>query len=534
MHELMGIGVLAGGFGLGALKLRGIRAEYLRRKNRSIERAEAMRLSDCDAVLRFLLEQAGPAVKTAVGRSELERWIDSGIAPDVLAERVALRLFDVPGLELGEHELESGPLPVKLPERLRQRHMYVVGKSGSGKTTLLQNLILQDLKAGHGLAVLAPEQEFLTEELLPFIPEDRMEDVIYVNPGDTERPVVLNPLHVDQGEDLDLKVDETLTVLHRVFAEDGVGAAPRMEAILRHALYALMQVPGATLVDLQKVLDRGRSEYRQWIVSQCPDEEIRHFWRETYPSYPKDAHLPLTNRLSRFLRPKVVRSFLATPGPSLNIRQAMDSGKILCFNLADGTLGESNARLLGQLIVAKLQLAAMSRADTPKENRRPFYIYLDEFQSFVNVATTSYERLLSRSRKFNVGLVLAHQQLGQVPEKLMREILGNVATIVSFQLGSTDARRLCRELSVAPVVSEPVKLRPTDFLSLGVGEAIAKIDRSVMPIRTRLIKERGSAEVLEAVIQSSREKYGVSDARDASVGPEDPLILGSDPEDVFD
>ncbi|HTP24988.1 MAG TPA: TraM recognition domain-containing protein [Anaeromyxobacteraceae bacterium] len=330
---------------------------------------------------------------------------------------------------------------------------------------------------------------------------------MYVNPSDLGAPVPLNPLHLDEGEDLDLKVAETLSILHRLFDEEGAGGAPRMETILRQALYTLTQIPGTTLLDLEPLLDRQDDSFRKRLLQQLPDEEARHFWTNTYPAYPKDAHLAILNRLGRLLKPKVVRSLLCAPGEGLDIRRCMDEGKVLLFNLSDGILGEQNAQLLGQLVVAKIQLAAMSRADTLKEDRRPFYLYVDEFQSFCSTAASSYEKILSRARKYGLGLILAHQQTGQISESVMREILGNVSTVVAFNVSATDARRLSREL-VGEIDGQPAPTDPQELLALKVGEAMVKIGRNVLPIRTLPVPESGISQVRDEVVRRSRSVYG--------------------------
>jgi len=242
--------------------------------------------------------------------------------------------------------------------------------------------------------------------------------------------------------------------------------------------------------------------------------------------------------LERFLRPKVIRSLLCTPGESLNIRQAMDEGRVLLFNLSDGVLGEANAEVLGQLIVAKIQMAAMSRADTAKENRRAFTLYIDEFQSFCGVAGTSYEKILSRARKYNLSLVLAHQQTGQVPERLMREILGNVSTLISFAVGASDATRLSREF-VGEFNGKAFSADPQDLQTLRVGQAVCRIDRNVFFLSTRRAPENGRAVVRDRVIARSRELYGatkVSYAEEFDLVAESPpqhSLEAIDPGDVF-
>lgn len=309
-----------------------------------------------------------------------------------------------------------------------------------------------------------------------------------------------------------------------------------MEEIIRQSLYLLIQIPGTTLLDMPKLLDPGDSSYRRWALSQVSDEQSRHFWQQTYPRYPKDAHLPILNRLGALLQPAVVRNLLCTPGQTFTIRQAMDEGKVLLFNLSDGILGESNSQLIGQLIVASFQLAAMSRADTEPEARRPFYLYLDEFQNFCSVAATSYERMLSRCRKYNLGLILSHQQTGQINDSVLKEIFGNVSTFAAFELGASDSHRLAREF-VGEINGIPTPANPTDFQSLRRGETLTKIKNSVFPMQTYPPPRDGSSETRDEVIRSSRERYSVSpDGGRPKVSPQDPdpdALEGLDPESVF-
>lgn len=516
MEGLVILGLLVAGVGAWiARNVSRSNQEAEARAARERAREDERRVQECGDVVRFFANHLGYLARARVSRDELSAWIDSGVTAEELAERLWKACAETDGILLGDHPLGETKLPVVLPDALRSRHLYVVGKSGSGKTTLLRNLILQDLDAGRGLAVLAPEAEMLRDELLPFIPEHRWGDLIYVNPADTERPIPFNPLHVEDGEDLDLKVDETFTIFQRVYQDEGTGGAPRMEQILRQGLYLLMRIPGATLLDFERLLDRQDDSFRRWAVAQVNDTESERFWLNSYTAYPKDAHLPLANRLGRFLRPKVVRSLLCAPG-CLNVRRAMDEGKVLLFNLSDGLLGAANAELLGQLVVAKLQMAAMSRADSPKETRRPFSVYLDEFQTFCGVAATSYERILSRARKYNLSLILAHQQTGQIPEQLMREILGNVATVVCFNVSASDAKRLSREL-VGEVDGESIALDPKELLSLRVGEAWCRIDRNVVYLRTRMAPDDGLNIVRDHVIHQSRLRHGVEPQRPLAI-----------------
>lgn len=469
-------------------------------------RFAARRRRECDAVLREFMRTRGYlAGKIATG-DEIRGWISEGISPEGLMAELDARAAAIQGPMLGYVEHAGQQVPVRLPVQTRARHMYYVGRTGTGKTTALRRMILQDLAAGHGLAVVAPEAEMIADELLPFIPKPRWDDVVIVDPADIHHPVSFNPLHLDAGEDLDLKSAELMAIFQRLSDDSGT-AAPRMETILRQALYALLPIDNTTLLDIERLLDRQDDGFRRWIIDQTRDEDTRHFWRDVYPAYPKDAHLSLVNRLGRFLRPSTIRNLLCQPGPSFNVRRAMDEHRVLFFKLSDGLLGEENAQLLGQLVVAKLQIAALSRANIPQEQRELFLTYVDEFQRFANVAATSYEVMLSRARKYGLGLILAHQQMGQIGENLMREILGNVGTVVAFQVGATDARRLSREL-VGEFDGQLVPVEPQELVSLRVGEAICRIGRSVFRLHTLPPPTGGSAGVREEVVRRSRARYG--------------------------
>jgi hypothetical protein len=473
-----------------------------RKHRESLLRERHRRRMECQRVLPALCRYVGQQLVNAVSDGGLDDLLDLALPVDEFVSRVLERFDRSSGLRLGnwaEGELE---LPAYLPQTDRIRHVYIVGRSGSGKTTLIRNLILQDLEAGHGMAVLAPEQELLTSELLPFIPESRRSDVIYVNPADSDRPVPLNPLHLGSGEDLDLKVDEILTIFRRVFSQEGGGATPRMEAILREVLHTLVAIPGTTLLDVERLLDRADPSFRKWAVEQLKDEESRRFWSVTYPAYPRDAHLPIINRLKPFLRPAVVRNLLCTPGACLDFRAAMDERKVLLFNLSDGLLGEASAQLLGQLIVAKLQLATMSRADVDP-SRRPFFsVYIDEFQSFCGVAEASYEKMLSRARKYGVGLVLAHQQTGQVSPGLLREILGNVSTVITFSVSATDARRLAAEIGDRGTSPEMLQ-------RLAKWSAIVRLPHATFSLKTDPPPKGGDGSVYREIVEHSRNHYGI-------------------------
>jgi hypothetical protein len=404
--------------------------------------------------------------------------------------------------------------PVWLDSEGRTQHVYVIGKSGKGKTTLLRNLIAQDLDLGHGLAVLAPDDEFFRDQLLPSIPENRIEDVVYVDPADLEHPIPLNPLHLAANEQLHEKVDETYRAFLRVVEGQGDAAgAHRMERILRASLQTLMEIPDRTLLDVPRLLRRNPEgeKFRAWAIEQLTDEFLKNFWAEDYPSFDKTAHQAVMNRLDRLLTPPV-RRMLCTPGACLNFREAMDSRKILLFRVTAKALqGTGNAHLVGQLIVAKLKLAAISREDIPEEERQFFPLFIDEFQHFCGNSVEDYREMFSRTRKYRVPLTVAHLETGDFSEPLLRHILGTVSTLVFFATSASDARRLCRELVYRRESdSKLVSLDPNEVISLPRGRAYAKVNDEVLQLRTLPAPARGSRERARAVIESSRQLYGVA------------------------
>lgn len=376
--------------------------------------------------------------------------------------------------------------PVSLPDDVRARHLYVLGKTGAGKSTLLKWLAFQDAHHGHGLAFLTPDGETI-EELLPYLPDER--SVTYFNPADPKNGWHLNPFWVGEGDDFDQRAERVFSLLARMLGD----VSPRVQQILRHAVYALLEIGqqpgGATLLDLPPLLESPQA--RAGIVARMRDPETRAFWEQGYDALPTNAHLPITTRLVPFLRPRVVRRALCRPGRGLDVRKLLDDGCLLFANLSDGVIGETASALLGGMLVAELQLASLSRANTPASTRRPFYVYLDEFGTFVDASSrsgVSYERLLSRSRKYGMPLVLAHQQSGQLDAGLLREILGNVGALVTFETGRDDALRMSREL--LDVNGKPI---PPEMLQRQApGEAWARIGRHALSFRvtTRLEDQR--------------------------------------------
>ena len=389
-------------------------------------------------------------------------------------------LTDVPAVELGKTFYD---LPALLPLAERRKHLYVVGKTGSGKTSLLLHLIKDDLEAGRGVGVIAPEAELFRDWLLPMVPEERAKEVIYFAPGNPKNPVTFNPLAVENGDDRGRAAEDLFAIFKRAVGQDEFGA--RMSPILANSFAYLTGRPGATLWDVKRLLEDPA--YQKEIARDTIDEYLRDFWLKTYPSYPKGAHLPIVNRLDQFLRPLPVRRALCHPTSSFSIRRALAEGQILFFDLSG--LAPDSMLLLGQMLLAKFQLELMRREAIPQELRQPFYLYADEFQTFAGVAEGTWRELLSRGRRYGLALTLAHQYPSQLPGGLQDEIFGNVNSIVAFNLSAKDALAVRKEfLEEPPTLSaksaQPVALET--LVALRPGRAVARLGGGAfaLPLQT--------------------------------------------------
>lgn len=326
----------------------------------------------------------------------------------------------------------------------RRRHMYVIGKTGTGKTTLMENMAISDIRAGHGLAVVDPHGEF-AERMLDFVPEERIDDVIYFNPADLHYPIAFNPLENVDPEYKHLVASGMMGVFKKIWPD--VWSA-RMEYILNNSLLALLEYPNSTLLGIVRML--SEKEYRQKIVENLKDPVIKAFWVNEFAKYTQrletEAVAAIQNKVGQFIANPLIRNIVGQPHSTIDMRKIMDNGKILIVNLSKGKTGEDNSALLGAMIVTKIQLAAMSRVDIPMEKRKDFYLYVDEFQNF---STDSFANILSEARKYRLNLILGHQYISQLinekSTKVRDAVFGNVGTMVCYRIGADDAEYLERE-----------------------------------------------------------------------------------------
>lgn len=324
----------------------------------------------------------------------------------------------------------------------RRSHVYIVGKTGTGKTTLLETLLLQDIIAGRGVALLDPHGD-LVERIRLQVPAARERDLIYFDVPNAGRPLAFNPLEPVPPDKRSLAASGMLEAFKKLWPDFW---GPRLEYILRNALFVLVHQPEATLADILRLLEDPA--YREEALQNVDNERLRDFWLREFEQYSKsfrtEAISPVQNKIGAFLADPLLQNVLLHARSSFDLRQVMDEGKILLVNLAKGRLGEDSSSLLGSLIVSRMELAALSRAELPEEERRDFFLYLDEFHSF---ATLSFASMLAELRKYRVNLTLAHQYLSQLEPAVRDAVLGNVGTIISFRVGPADAAVLGREFA---------------------------------------------------------------------------------------
>lgn len=382
----------------------------------------------------------------------------------------------------------------------RRRHMYLIGKTGMGKSTVLENMIVDDIRAGRGVAVVDPHGD-LAEKIMQYIPEDRVNDVIYFNPADMEYPIAFNVVEQVDHHLQHLVASGLIGVFQKLWADSW---GPRLEYILRNAILAILDFPGSTLLGVVRML--SDKPYRKRVVANIKDPVVKAFWEKEFAGYAdkfaSEAVSPIQNKVGQFLSSALMRNIVGQVKSAINLRQIMDEGKILIMNLSKGRIGEDNSALLGAMMITKIQLAAMSRVDIPEKERRDFYLYIDEFQNF---STDSFANILSEARKYRLDLILAHQYIEQLTEKVKPAVFGNVGTMISFRVGASDAEALAKEFM--PVFNEEdlVNLPKYEmYLKLMIdGVASSPFSAKGLPPLTE--EEKTGQE--EKAIKLSREKY---------------------------
>ncbi len=386
----------------------------------------------------------------------------------------------------------------------RRRHIYIIGKTGMGKTTMLENMVFSDLVNGHALAVIDPHGDF-AEKLLDFIPTRRINDVVYFNPADMEYPIAFNVMEQVKEEHRHLVASGLIGVFKKIWADSW---GPRLEYVLRNAILALLEYPGSTLLGVPRILvDKN---YRKKVVSKISDPVVKAFWVDEFSKYSNqflvEAISPIQNKVGQFLSSSLVRNIVSQTKSAIDLRDIMDNNKILIINLAKGRIGEDYSALLGAMMITKIQLAAMGRVDISENERKDFYLYVDEFQNF---ATESFATILSEARKYRLNLTIAHQYVGQLvtdQNTAVRDaVFGNVGTLVAFRVGAQDAEFLEKEFEPVFTINDLVNLpKHHIYLKLMIdGVTSAPFSATTLPPLAKV----SDFSARDKIIRSSRERY---------------------------
>jgi hypothetical protein len=348
------------------------------------------------------------------------------------------------GIILGENIYQGMKSIVRITRNDRRRHLYIIGQTGTGKTTLLKNMIIQDIKNGDGVCFIDPHGD-VAREILGLIPKERIDDVIYFNPGDTKRPIGLNILEYspERPEEKTFIINTLIEIIDKLYNLQVTGG-PMFEQYLRNALYLIMDDPswGYTLLEVSKVF--VDEPFREDLLRKCKNYPVIEFWTKQAPAVGGELSLEnmitwITSKLNPFILNEFVRPIIAQSKSTIDFNQIMNERKILIVNLSKGLIGETSAYLMGMLLITKILLGAFARITIPEEERKDFYLYIDEFQNFAFKGVAS---ILAEARKYRLSMVLAHQYIKQLPEEIASAIVGNVGTVISFRIGAQDAEFL--------------------------------------------------------------------------------------------
>ncbi len=382
----------------------------------------------------------------------------------------------------------------------RSRHVYIIGQTGAGKSGMLELLALSDIFYNQGYCIIDPHGDFAIDNL-KFVPESRVQDVVYFNPADTAFPVAFNPLEYTDPSRKPNICSEVIGVLKRMFGDSW---GPRLEHILRYTLLALLDRPSTTLLDISRMLTD--KEFRKETLEYCQDVTVLQFWKHEFGQWNEkqinESIAPVLNKVGAFTANPIIRNIIGQPKSSFDIRKIMDEGKILVVNLSKGLIGEDNAAILGSFLVTKVQLAAMSRSDIPRvEDRRPFYLYVDEFQNF---ATDSFAVILSEARKYGLNLTVANQYVAQMTDSVRDAVFGNVGTTICFRVSAEDAPILDKQFEPTFDASDLLQLNNRHFVISMIinGEKVPAFSATTLSIPAT------PKDNFTSIIEYSRVRYG--------------------------
>jgi len=388
---------------------------------------------------------------------------------------------------------------IKLDDR--RKHVYIIGKTGMGKTTLLANMAAQDIQDGFGMAFIDPHGE-QAEELLDYVPKERVKDVVYLNPSDIGYPIGFNIMEVKDPDVRHLIASGLMGVFKKIWPD--VWSA-RMEYILNNSILALLEYPGSSLLGINRMM--ADVDYRQKVIDKVTDPVIKAFWTQEFARYTQryevEATAAIQNKVGQFISNPLIRNILGQTKSTIDMRDIMDGGKILIVNLSKGRMGEANSMLLGALVITKLYLAAMSRVEIKEKERKDFFLYVDEFQNF---ATESFASILSEARKYRLCLIMAHQYITQMEEMVSDAVFGNAGTIISFRIGAEDGEYLEKEFFPVFAVGDFVNLPKFNIYTKLMIDGVAGRPFSAETLPP-IPKQEHSFR--DEIIQNTRNKYAV-------------------------
>jgi hypothetical protein len=425
------------------------------------------------------------------------KWLKAGMAPPPVN-------LPKEGILLGYNDYRGAKTEIRLTDDDRRRHLYVIGQTGTGKSTLLKWLAQQDVRNGKGVCIIDPHGDF-AEDVLAAVPKERAEDIVYFDPSDIERPMGLNMLEYDRPEQKTFVINEMISIFDKLYDLKSTGG-PMFEQYMRNAMLLIMEDPesGSTLMEISKVM--ADEDFRRMKLSKCNNPVVRDFWIKEAEKAGGEAALAnmvpyITSKLTSFISNDMMRPIIAQQKSSLNFRQIMDEGKILIINLSKGKIGELNSYLLGMVIIGKILMAALSRVDMPQDERKDFYLYIDEFQ---NVTTDSISQILSEARKYKLDLIIAHQFIGQLSEEISKAVFGNVGSMCSFRVGPEDAEFLQKQFD--PIFSA------NDLVNVDNYNCFVKLlvqNETTKPFNMKTYPQlKGDAEIAHFLKELSRLKYG--------------------------
>ncbi len=382
----------------------------------------------------------------------------------------------------------------------RRRHVYIIGKTGMGKSTLLENMIYSDIQAGKGVGVVDPHGD-LADAVLDFVPPNRINDVVWIDPSDKNHAVAFNMLENVDPALRSIVCSGLVGIFKKIYADSW---GPRLEHILRNTILSLLEYPGTSMLGITRILQDA--SYRKQIIKKIEDPVVRSFWLEEFEKMQDklrvEAISPIQNKVGQFLSSPTIRHIVGQPKSTIDLRFAMDKGKIVIVNLSKGKIGEDNSALLGAMFITKFQLDAMGRATIPESERKDFYLYVDEFQNF---ATDSFATILSEARKYRLNLTMANQYIAQMPEEVRDAVFGNVGSTLSFQVGFDDAEYISQQFGE--------EVLPPDLVSLSKYTAYMRLLIDGMPSKTFSLatlappKLEIDADRVEKIRKVSRERY---------------------------